>query len=108
MATNRAMNHRRKPPGALFFHHRPARRYLTGNQPQSIRLWPGITLVGARDPCPKSMLVEVTSLSLDEVYLSNGTKLGREQVCKCTRLAHRLCYASVQRRGKWSHTLGTF
>ena len=28
--------------------------------------------------------------------LSNGAALGREQVCKCTRLAHCLCYASVQ------------
>ena len=28
--------------------------------------------------------------------MSNGAKLGREQVCKFTRLAHCLCYASVQ------------
>ena len=59
-------------------------------------LWPGITLGGAGGPCPKGILVEVTSLTEDEVCLSNGAKLGREQVCKCTRLAHCLCYASVQ------------
>ena len=28
--------------------------------------------------------------------LSNGAKLTAEQVCKCTRLAHCLCYSSVQ------------
>ncbi len=38
----------------------------------------------------------MTSLTEDEVCLSNGAKLGREQVCKCTRLAHCLCCASVQ------------
>ena len=59
-------------------------------------LWPGITLVGAGGQCPKGILVEVTSLSEEEVALSNGATLRREQVCRCTRLAHCLCYASVQ------------
>ena len=64
--------------------------------PQSMWLWPGITLVGAGGSCPKGILVEVTSLNQEEVCLSNGATLRREQVCKCTRLAHCLCYASVQ------------
>ena len=38
----------------------------------------------------------MTSLTDEEVCLSNGATLRREQVCKCTRLAHCLCYASVQ------------
>ena len=45
-------------------------------------LWPGITLVVAGGLCPKGILVEVTSLTEEEVFLSNGAKLGREQVCK--------------------------
>ncbi len=99
MALNRQMNQRKKPPGALFFRHvllLPACGDLTGNQPQSMWLWPGITLVGAGGQCPKGILVEVTSLSEEEVALSNGATLRREQVCRCTRLAHCLCYASVQ------------
>ena len=59
-------------------------------------LWPCITLVGAGGPCPKGILVEVSSLTEEEVCLSNGATLRLEQVCKCTRLAHCLCYASVQ------------
>ena len=96
MALNRQMNQQRKPPGALFFRYRPASGDVAGNRPQSMWLWPGITLVGAGGSCPKGILVEVTSLIDEEVFLSNGAKLGREQVCKCTRLAHCLCYASVQ------------
>ena len=53
-------------------------------------------MVGAGSCCPKGILTEVTSLTEDEVCLSSGAKLGRELVCKCTRLAHCLCYASVQ------------
>ena len=55
MALNRQMNQRKKPPGALFFRHllRPACGCLTGNQPQSMWLWPGITLVGAGGPEPQ-------------------------------------------------------
>ena len=43
-------------------------------------LWPGITLVGAHNPCPKGILVEVTSLTDEEVCLSNGATLRPEQV----------------------------
>ena len=93
MALNRQMNQCKKPPGALFFRHVPLPSGdLTGNRPQSMWLWPGVTLVGAGGPCPKGILVEVTS----EVCLSHGATLRREQVCKCTRLAHCHCYASVQ------------
>ncbi len=52
--------------------------------------------MGAGGPCPKGILVQVTSLTDEEVCLSDGATLRREQVCKCTRLAHCLCYASVQ------------
>ena len=45
---------------------------------------------------PQGHLGVRTGLTEDEVCLSSGAKLGREQVCKCTRLAHCLCYASVQ------------
>ena len=95
MALNQQMNQQRKPRGALFFRHRPVGD-VAGNMPQSMWLWPGITLVGAGGPCPKGILVEVTSLTDEEVCLSNGATLRREQVCKCTRFAHCLCYASVQ------------
>ena len=67
-------------------------------------LWRGITLVGAGGPCPKGILVEVTSLDEDEVCLSHGATLRREQVCKCTRLAHCLCDASVQGRVRLEDT----
>ena len=95
MTLNQQMNQQRKPRGALFFRHRSVSSE-GGNQPQSMWLWPGITLVGAGGPCPKGILVEVTSLTDEEVCLSNGATLRPEQVCKCTRLAHCLCYASVQ------------
>jgi hypothetical protein len=97
MALNRQMNQRKKPADALFFRHRPVQGQVTGNQPQSMWLWPGLTLVGAGGPlCPKGIMVQVVSLSVDQVTLSNGATLGRERICKCTRLADCLCYASVQ------------
>ena len=74
---------------------------MTGNQPQSMWLWRGVTLVGAGGPCLKGILVQVVSLSEskgEEVCLSNGAKLSNEKICKRTRLAHCLCYASVQGR----------
>ena len=97
MALNRQMNQRKKTPDALFFRHKPAQGQATGNQAQSMWLWPGLTLVGAGGPlCPKGIMVQVVSLTEDSVTLSNGATLGRERICKCTRLAHCLCYASVQ------------
>ena len=96
MALNRQMNQRKKTADALFFRHRPVQGQATGNQPQSMWLWPGLTLVGAGGPCPKGIMVEVVSLTEDQVTLSNGATLDRERICKCTRLAHCLCYASVQ------------
>ena len=96
MALNRQMNQRKKQAGAVFFRHRLASGDVSGNMPQSMWLWPGITSVGAGGPCPKGILVEVTSLTEEEVCLSNGATLRREQVCMCTRLAHCLCFASVQ------------
>ncbi len=53
-------------------------------------------MVGAGGPCPKGILVEVTELDAEKVVLSNGAELDAEKVCKCTRLAHCLCYSSVQ------------
>ena len=38
----------------------------------------------------------MAGLTEEEVALSHGATLRRKQICKCTRLAHCLCYASVQ------------
>ena len=59
-------------------------------------IWKGLTLVGASGACPKGILVEVEDVNPAKVTLSNGAELKAEQVCKCTRLAHCLVYASVQ------------
>ena len=96
MTMNKLMNMRTKTTNAVFFRYLPTHGGMTGNQPQSMWLWRGVTLVGAGGPCPKGILVQVVSLSDEEVCLSNGAKLSHEQICKCTRLAHCLCYASVQ------------
>ena len=42
------------------------------------------------------MLVQVEEASPEQVKLSNGATLTAEQAMKCCRLAHALCYASVQ------------
>jgi hypothetical protein len=96
MQHNRLMNQARKPKDAIFFRYRPPHGNLSGNQPQSMWLWKGITLVGASGACPKGILVEVTELTPERVSLSNGAELTAAQICKCTRLAHCLCYSSVQ------------
>ena len=96
MLQNRLMNQARKPKDAVFFRFRPAHGSLSGNQPQSMWLWKGITLIGACGACPKGILLEVTEVSPERVLLSNGAELTGEQVCRCTRLAHCLCYSAVQ------------
>lgn len=96
MQHNRLLNQNRKPKDAVFFRYRPPYGQVSGNQPQSMWLWKGITLVGACGPCPKGILVEVTEVSPEKVQLSSSAELDAEQICKCTRLAHCLCYSSVQ------------
>jgi hypothetical protein len=96
MQYNRLMNQARKPKDAVFFRYRPPHGNLSGSQPQSMWIWKGLTLVGASGACPKGILVEVEDVSPAKVALSNGAELTAEQVCKCTRLAHCLVYASVQ------------
>jgi len=97
MQHNRLMNQARKPKDAFFFRYRPPHGNLSGNQPQSMWIWKGMTLVGASGAaCPKGILVEVEDVTPEVVSLSSGAQLTAEQICKCTRLAHCLCYASVQ------------
>ena len=98
VALNRRLNQAKKPKeGAVFLRHRPAQRCQAGgNQPQSMWLWPGCQLIGQGGPCPKGVLVQVEEASPEQVKLSNGAALTAEQAMKCCRLAHALCYASVQ------------
>ena len=92
----RLMNQERKPKDAVFFRFRPPHGSLAGNQPQSMWLWKGIRLIGACGPCSKGILLQVSEVSPERVLLSNGAELTGEQVCRCTRLAHCLCYSAVQ------------
>jgi hypothetical protein len=95
MQHNRLMNQARKPKDAVFFRYRPPHGNLSGNQPQSMYIWKGMTLLGASGAC-KGILVEVQDVTPERVVLSNGVEMTAERVCKCTRLAHCLCFASVQ------------
>ena len=66
------------------------------NRPQSMRIWPGLRLVGAGGKICKGTFVTVKTCSNESVELEDGTQLGKEDLFKYTRLPHAITYASCQ------------
>ena len=95
VAVNAWRNEALKPEGAVRFAYERVGKAVA-NEPQSMWLWPGLTLIGAGAKVTKGVLCTVAAVSESEVQLSTGVKLTAEQVVRQTRLAHALTYASVQ------------
>ena len=63
----------------------------TQNSPQSMRVWPGLRLIGAGGKIPKGVFVEP-----DGVRLDNGMRLKNQELLRATRPSHAVTYASCQ------------
>jgi hypothetical protein len=74
----------------------PVQKNRAGNQPQTMRLWPGLQLIGSGHQCLKGMFYEVQAVGPDFVELTSGAKLTHEQVLQSLRLCYALTYASCQ------------
>ena len=83
------VNQAKAPEGAAVFEYSPAEpaKNLT-NRPQSMRIWPGLRLVGAGGKICKGTFVTVKTCSNESVELEDGTQLGKEDLFKHTRLPH--------------------
>ena len=94
---NERVNRAKAPDGARLFKysHAERARSLT-NKPQSMRIWPGIRLVGAGGKICKGTFVTVKTCCDAAVELEDGTELTSDDLFKYTRLPHALTYASCQ------------
>ena len=67
----------------------------TQNSPQSMRVWPGLRLIGAGGKIPKGVFVAV-AVEPDGVRLDNGMRLKNQELLRATRPSHAVTYASCQ------------
>ena len=89
---NMQRNLAEKPTDAVFF-----RAPVTGKAgPQSMWLWPGLTVIGAGGSVKKGLFETVKDATPDEVVLHSGTRLTAHQAVRSLRLASALTYPSVQ------------
>ena len=90
---NRQQNQLLKPPGATFIRAPPATR--AGNQPQSMWIWSGMSLIGAGGKCLKGLFYTVECVGEDIVVLNTG-RLSHQECVRSLRLPYALTYASCQ------------
>ena len=63
------------------------------NSPQSMRVWPGLRLIGAGGKIPKGVFVAVAEVEPDGVRLM---RLKNQELLRATRPSHAVTYASCQ------------
>ena len=66
------------------------------NAPQTMRVWPGLRLVGAGGKVSKGCFVAVTEAGPDAVRLDTGERFTHAELLRHTRLCHAITYASCQ------------
>ena len=76
--------------------HRFCQTATPQNSPQSMRVWPGLRLIGAGGKIPKGVFVAVAEVEPDGVRLDNGMRLKNQELLRATRPSHAVTYASCQ------------
>ena len=71
-------------------------RTRAGNQPQAMKIWPGLQLIGAGGRCLKGMFYTVVACDEAKVELNTGLVLTHQQAFESLRLSYALTYASCQ------------
>ena len=91
---NERENRRRAPEDALLVQYAGPETAGT-NAPQTMRVWPGLRLVGAGGKVQKGVFVTVSEVG-ERVTLENGQSFEPRELLKHTRLCSAITYASVQ------------
>ena len=68
----------------------------TTNMPQTMRVWPGLKLIGAGGRVTKGIYVHVAEVSPEKIVLDGGDSFTHAALLKHTRLCHAITYASCQ------------
>ena len=71
-------------------------RTRAGNQPQAMKVWPGLQLIGAGGRCLKGVFYTVVACDGAKVELNTGASLTHQQAFESLRLSYALTYASCQ------------
>ena len=68
----------------------------TTNMPQTMRVWPGLKLIGAGGRVTKGIYVHVAEVGPEKIVLDGGDSFTHAALLKHTRLCHAITYASCQ------------
>ena len=96
MAVNAAANRALAPEGSKLLELDVIHIDSPQNSPQSMRVWPGLRLIGAGGKIPKGVFVAVAEVEPDGVRLDNGMRLKNQELLRATRPSHAVTYASCQ------------
>ena len=64
--------------------------------PQTMRVWPGLKLIGAGGRVSKGINVHVAEVGPEKIVLDGGDSFTHAALLKHTRLCHAITYASCQ------------
>ena len=95
MRLNEQHNRRLAPAEAVTLRYE-GRAAAGTNAPQTMRVWPGLRLVGAGGKVSKGCFVAVTEAGPDAVRLETGERFTHAELLRHTRLCHAITYASCQ------------
>ena len=88
-------NRRLAPPEAVTIEY-PGTGPTTTNMPQTMRVWPGLKLIGAGGRVTKGIYVHVAEVGPEKIVLDGGDSFTHTALLKHTRLRHAITYASCQ------------
>ena len=89
-------NRRLAPPEAVTIEY-TGTGPTTTNMPQTMRVWPGLKLIGAGGRVSKGIYVHVTEVGPEKIVLDGGDSFTHAALLKHTRLCHAITYASDAR-----------
>ncbi|OLP75413.1 hypothetical protein AK812_SmicGene44789 [Symbiodinium microadriaticum] len=92
---NERENRQLAPADALVVQYE-ARGAVPTNAPQTMRVWPGLRLIGAGGKVQKGTFLTVEAVEGDVVRLESGQSFAGPELLKHTRLCGTITYASVQ------------
>ena len=88
-------NRRLAPPEAVTIEY-TGTGPTTTNMPQTMRVWPGLKLIGVGGRVTKGIYVHVAEVGPEKIVLDGGDSFTHAALLKHTRLCHAITYASCQ------------
>ena len=91
-------NRRLAPPEAVTIEY-TGTGPTTTNMPQTMRVWPGLKLIGAGGRVSKGIYVHVAEVGPEKIVLDGGDSFTHAALLKHTRLCHAITYAYASCQG---------